>query len=522
MTSGEQDNEVVAAIPQFAPPQAKVEKVEVAAPAKMDEPVAAEAPPVAASGREAAVPPIPAGESPVATEPRPERAPVAEIQAPAVAGMKASSVVEPVVRTDLKALSPERMQALNALAEVAAQQARGVDLPKGVKAFLVAQAEKYGITVEDLELAMQQRVSGEEHRLAVASALEDLRPLFSTGAAKAPVGPAPVVDDPASRKAAILGAAGSITAQKPAVDPVAEASIREAMNRAAGAVPTGGAAAVSDKTAGAVGAALGLVGGAARGVGDGVGKAVEGTVAGLGRVGAAAKVVADAAVDTVKGAGKAAGAVSEAALGATRDVAGGIGRGLFANGVGRGVAVLPRLSEYRAGQVEKAASAYEQAQEQFWQAGKMPALRAEIEERARVTGISVADVMEKMRPNGEMADLNRKFSAAVLESSEALAGKKAMDRALDSWVRQYGQAQKELLSPETHGNPHYDSLSDRLQKTQGKMNEATKKIPAFDGEQSHAEKLTEAMKRIAEKIKEMLSALTGAFKREATNDGPSP
>ncbi len=535
MTPDEQENGAVAAIPQFAPP----------VKAKTATPVESVAAPVAQSGPAAEVqaPSAPAKAAEMAAAPEaavkaPSGAPVeakaavapaappVSPSAPTGASAEAVPLVTPVVRTDLKALAPERLQALHALVEVAAQQARtGTELPKEVKAFLVAQAEKYGITPEDLESSLRDRVAGNEHQLAVQDALQDLRALFASSApVKAPERAARPTDDPEGKKAAILGAAGSISAQKPAVDPEAEASIRAAMGRAAtgAAVPTGGAAAVSDKTAGAVGTALGVVGGVARGVGAGVSKTVEDTVAGLGHVGTAAKSVATATADAVKNAGRVAGTVGEAALSATREAASGVGRGLFSHGVGRGVAVLPRLSEYRASQVEKTATAYLQAQDQFWQAGKMPALRKEIEERARVTGISVGDVMEKMRPNGEMADLHKRFSAAVSASPEAQTGKKAMDKALDSWVRQYGQAQKELLSPETHGNPHYDSLSDRLQKAQGKMNEATKKIPAFEGEQSHAERLAEAMKRIAEKIKEMLNALTGAFKREATNDGPAP
>lgn len=167
-----------------------------------------------------------------------------------------------------------------------------------------------------------------------------------------------------------------------------------------------------------------------------------------------------------------------------------------------GVAVLPRISEYRVEQAEKMANAYEVAVQQLWESGNLPNVRHEIEERARQTGLSVEDVMEKMKPNGEMADLREKFISAVAESSDAQNHKQAMDKALDGWVRQYGRGQEELLNPETDGNPHFESLRDRLGNSHGQMKKNTANAPLFeDDEKSHAEKLRETIERIMEKLK---------------------
>ncbi|PWQ89050.1 hypothetical protein DKX15_16075, partial [Enterococcus faecium] len=50
------------------------------------------------------------------------------------------------------------------------------------------------------------------------------------------------------------------------------------------------------------------------------------------------------------------------------------------------VQVLPRLSEYRVDQVEKAATNYEKAHSAFWNAGSLPQVREQIETRAEQTG----------------------------------------------------------------------------------------------------------------------------------------
>ncbi|MFA7522755.1 MAG: hypothetical protein WCY71_07535 [Halothiobacillaceae bacterium] len=193
-----------------------------------------------------------------------------------------------------------------------------------------------------------------------------------------------------------------------------------------------------------------------------------------------------------------------------------------------GVAVLPRISEYRVDQAEKAANAYEDAVQKLWESGNLPNVRKEIEERARQTGLSVEDVMDKMKPNGEMSDLHEKFRTAVAESPDAQTNKKAMDKALDGWVRQYGRGQEELLNPETEGNPHFEALRDRLDNSHGRMQKNTANAPLFEGEdKSHAEKLRETIQRIMEKLKEIAKDFVNMVRgkkgadAEADND-PSP
>ncbi|KPY55609.1 hypothetical protein [Pseudomonas amygdali] len=167
------------------------------------------------------------------------------------------------------------------------------------------------------------------------------------------------------------------------------------------------------------------------------------------------------------------------------------------------VTVLPRLSEYRVDQVDRAASNYQKAHENFWQAHRMPLIRQEIESRAEAAGLTPQDVIEKMKPNGEFADLHEKFNKAVAQSPDAQIAKKAMDKALDGWTKQYGRAQEELLNPETEGSPHYDKLKDRLGRSSDSMHKNAADIPAFEGEQSHMEKLKDAMLKLVERLKEM-------------------
>lgn len=197
--------------------------------------------------------------------------------------------------------------------------------------------------------------------------------------------------------------------------------------------------------------------------------------------------------------------------------------GVFGDGAPAGVSVLPRISEYRVDQAEKSANAYESALQKLWDSGKLPDVRKEIEARARLTGLSVEDVMEKMKPNGEMADLHKKFCAAVAESPDAQTQKRAMDKALEGWVRQYGRGKEELLNPETEGNPHTDALRDRLDGTCDKMKRNASTAPIFDGEdKSNSEKLREAIQRIMEKLKEIARDFVDMVRGKSGDCAPSP
>jgi len=188
------------------------------------------------------------------------------------------------------------------------------------------------------------------------------------------------------------------------------------------------------------------------------------------------------------------------------------------------VAVLPRISEFRIGYAEKTANAYEDAVQKLWASGNLPNVRKEIEERTRQTGLSVEDVMDKMKPNDEMSDLYEKFRSAVAESPEAKIHKKAMDKALDSRVRQYGRGQEELLNPETEGTPHFDALRDRLDNSHERMQKNTANTPLFEGEdKSHTQKRHESTQWIMEKLKDLVNMERGNKGADAQVDNdPSP
>jgi hypothetical protein len=190
-------------------------------------------------------------------------------------------------------------------------------------------------------------------------------------------------------------------------------------------------------------------------------------------------------------------------------------------------AVLPRLSEYRIGQVEKAAEAFGREQDAFWSSSnKLTALRSEMERLAKERGLSISDVTEKMKPGGDFAELREKFNAAVAENPDASTRKRAMDKALDSFVRQYGRAQEEVLNPEQEGNPHYEGLKKRLESSHDSMKSKTAGVPAFANangslEASHFEKLREAVKQIMERVKAVVQdfmAMLKGKKSEPSNE----
>lgn len=173
-----------------------------------------------------------------------------------------------------------------------------------------------------------------------------------------------------------------------------------------------------------------------------------------------------------------------------------------------GVAVLPTISEYRVNQVEKSADGYQRAVENFWQVPPMAAMRKEIEERARTTGLSVPDAMAKMKPGGEWADLHEKFVKEVAGSPDAVKAKVGMDQALKSWVRQYDRGSEELLSADVEENPHHRKAKNRVDATMGKMEELAGETPVFGGEtQSHAERLKASVQAILERLREILQTV---------------
>lgn len=192
-------------------------------------------------------------------------------------------------------------------------------------------------------------------------------------------------------------------------------------------------------------------------------------------------------------------------------------------------ALLPRLSEYRIAQVGKSASAFEREQEKFWQASApLSALREEIQRVARERGLPLQDIVEKMKPDGEFAQLRVAFNNAVADCPQAGLHKKAMDKALDSYTRQYGRAQEEILNPDLHDNPHYDALKTRLVSAHDNMLEQAARMPAPSNEQGglapgHFDRLTQSVEKIMERIDEVGQEFATMMRAKRGDDnGPTP
>jgi hypothetical protein len=177
-------------------------------------------------------------------------------------------------------------------------------------------------------------------------------------------------------------------------------------------------------------------------------------------------------------------------------------------------------------QAVKAADNFANEQEQFWaSSGKLAAVRAEMERVSREQGVPIQDVVEKMKPDGELSELHTKFKEAVAENPTGEKRRRAMDKAMESYVRQYGRAQEEALNPEQKGNPHFEALKGRLEKNHQRMEQNAGTMPAMVNEKgeleaTQLEKLREAVAAIMEKIKQVardfINMLTG--KRGESHD----
>jgi hypothetical protein len=192
--------------------------------------------------------------------------------------------------------------------------------------------------------------------------------------------------------------------------------------------------------------------------------------------------------------------------------------------------VLPSLSARRVDQVARAAHEYAQQQEAFWKAStQMATVRAEMQRIARERGLSITDVVEKMKPGGDLSGLHQQFNDAVSGLPDGGARKQAMDRALDGYIRHYERAHEELLNPrQPRRDPQYDHLKGRLRQTHQDMEKGASAVPAFSNaagevQPSHLEKLQQAVARVIERIKEVLAECLAAVRgsREA-QAAPAP
>lgn len=181
--------------------------------------------------------------------------------------------------------------------------------------------------------------------------------------------------------------------------------------------------------------------------------------------------------------------------------------------------VLPTISEYRVRKLEETTADYGASLEQFWALPKLQMLRAEIEERARVTGMSVPDAMAKMKPGGELAELHNKFVAEVAASPEAVKAKVALDGALKSYIKQHERSWEELRSADVDENPKHRDAKTRVEATQDKMAALTALSPVFGGEkESHAQRFGEAMEAVMARMRELTAMVIDKLRGGVSHD----
>lgn len=484
---GLEDGGAIGNLPHFAPPAPEVQQ------------------PVPPSGE---APEAVKVEAPAAEQPQPAAA-VAPVEASASAEQPsavAGDTPATVALNDEGAPQPVNAEATTSAPAVEAGAAEGAK-PEAVEAKPKGAAEASGEAKKDdpAKDATQDNPEAEKPQQALPSLEDQLKAVAASILAERGADPshpqARLTEEELARVARHLSLQGGV---RP--DPDAATLLQPI-----GAVAAPGAAAPNTATVGVTaGQSVQMKGGAA--IAEGAAALVGGA---LNLAGTAGKVVGQAAhyiADLMKP--KDAGKQAEAAQ---------------AEAVASGLpAVLPRLSEYRIAQVEKAADNFGREVDAFWNSStKLTALRSEMERVARERGLSVQDVAEKMKPGGDFAELREKFNAAVAENPDSGTRKKAMDKALDSYVRQYGRAQEELLNPEQNGNPRYDHYKDRLRRAHENIEQKSSGLPAFANdkgelEPSHFEKLQEAVAKIMEKLKEVAKEFVAMFRGKSAGDDHAP
>lgn len=485
--SGLEDGGAIGNLPRFAPPSPEVQQP---VPPSGDAPEAVKV------------------EAPAAEQPQPA-ATVAPVEANASVeqpGTVANDTPATVVLNDEGAIQPVNAEATASAPAVEAGAAEGAKPEAGeAKPDVTAEASGEAKKDDPAKDAPQDKPEAEKPQQALPSLEDQLKAVAASILAERGADPshpqARLTEEELARVAQHLNLQGGV---RP--DPNAATLLQPI-----GAAAAPGAAAPNTATVGVTaGQSVQMKGGAA--IAEGAAALVGGA---LNLAGTAGKMVGQAAhhvADMMKP--NSAGKQMEAAQ---------------ADVVASGLpAVLPRLSEYRIAQVEKAADNFGQEADAFWNSStKLTALRSEMERVARERGLSVQDVAEKMKPGGDFAELREKFNAAVAENPDSGTRKKAMDKALDSYVRQYGRAQEELLNPEQNGNPHYDRYKDRLHRAHENIEQKSSGVPAFANdkgelEPSHFEKLKEAVAKIMEKLKEVAKEFVAMFRGKSAGDDHAP
>lgn len=194
--------------------------------------------------------------------------------------------------------------------------------------------------------------------------------------------------------------------------------------------------------------------------------------------------------------------------------------------------ILPRVGEYRIEQIKKAADRFGNESEAFWQTSQnLASVRQEMERFSRERGVPMQDIVNEMKPGGELADLGKKFNEAVTETPSAIERKRSMDKAMDSYTLQYSRAQEEFHNPLQNSDPTCrklnDGMKERVDKVHAGMEAKAAAIPAFTDDkgvpqQTHFERLAESVRAMAERIREVLNAFMDALKGGRQDNAPTP
>lgn len=183
---------------------------------------------------------------------------------------------------------------------------------------------------------------------------------------------------------------------------------------------------------------------------------------------------------------------------------------------GLGVGVMPRITDYRAQQVERAVSNYEESAAALWDRPGLADVRSAVKERALALGQPVADVVAGMRPGGAHEDLSAAFQAGVEADPLAATAKDKMEKSLSAWANQNVAATPEMAGGTD--DPTRRAIKARIEAANERMEAAAAIIPPFkDEDESHLQRIQAVMARIVEAIKNFVGGLTARKSSEASH-----
>lgn len=198
--------------------------------------------------------------------------------------------------------------------------------------------------------------------------------------------------------------------------------------------------------------------------------------------------------------------------------AGLVGAGL--SGLGKlakqGIAVLPRLSDYRVGQIEKSYNAYVENMEDMWRNKKMKAVREAIRETAKAHEVPEAEVIAGMRPGGNYESLSRDFNSALDAEPEAKMARTLADKSLNTWGRNRNKAEESMVSLD-ESDPKAVGMRNSILELDAKLEASAALSPLADGEkESHLERMQSMIAAMIESIRGFINRLRG--KSENSNE----